>query len=71
MSRRDRDARHGLSLPVLLGVAFIILKLLGEITWPWIWVLAPFWGLFALVLALAIVAGAIAGVARFVLKALR
>lgn len=27
----------------LLGVAFVILKLLGKIDWPWIWVTAPFW----------------------------
>lgn len=26
----------------LLGVAFIILKLMGIITWSWVWVLAPF-----------------------------
>ena len=28
---------------VLLGVAFIILKITGQITWSWVWVLAPFW----------------------------
>lgn len=33
----------GLSLPGLLGLLFIALKLLGKIDWPWIWVLAPFW----------------------------
>lgn len=27
----------------LLGIAFIVLKLLGKITWPWVWVLAPLW----------------------------
>jgi fatty acid desaturase len=27
----------------LLGVAFIILKLIGYINWSWWWVLAPFW----------------------------
>ncbi len=27
----------------LLGVAFIVLKLMGYITWSWWWVLAPFW----------------------------
>ncbi|MBR4460820.1 MAG: hypothetical protein IKS26_04860 [Paludibacteraceae bacterium] len=32
----------------LLGVAFVILKLCGVIDWPWIWVLAPFWGGFLL-----------------------
>ena len=36
----------------LLGIAFIILKLLGLITWSWWWVLAPFWIPFAIILAL-------------------
>lgn len=32
-----------------LQVAFIVLKLLGKITWSWIWVLAPMWGSFIFV----------------------
>ena len=27
----------------LLAIAFIVLKLLGVISWSWIWVLAPIW----------------------------
>lgn len=27
----------------LLGLIFVTLKLVGVITWPWIWVLSPFW----------------------------
>ena len=27
----------------MLGVLFVGLKLTGHITWPWVWVLAPFW----------------------------
>lgn len=34
----------------LLGIVFITLKLCGIITWPWVWVLAPFWVGIALVL---------------------
>lgn len=33
---------------VLLGVAFIVLGLVGVIDWSWWWVLAPIWGYFAL-----------------------
>lgn len=33
----------GISFGSLLGLLFIGLKLTGYITWPWIWVLAPFW----------------------------
>jgi hypothetical protein len=32
----------------LLGVVFVILKLIGVITWSWWWVLCPFWGPLAL-----------------------
>lgn len=27
----------------LLTVAFVVLKLMGVITWSWVWVLAPTW----------------------------
>ena len=32
-----------LGLPSILGILFIILKLVGTINWSWGWVLAPFW----------------------------
>ena len=41
----------------LLLVAFIVLKLTNVITWSWWWVLAPFWGGLALVLAIPLVIG--------------
>ena len=44
-----------LGLPSVLGVLFIILKLVGTITWSWAWVLAPFW--IAAILYVVIVAG--------------
>lgn len=31
------------SISGLLGVAFIVLKIMGYIAWPWVLVLAPFW----------------------------
>jgi hypothetical protein len=39
------------SFPVfgLLGATLVVLKGLGYITWPWAWVLAPFWVPLALV----------------------
>jgi len=27
----------------LLTIVFIVLKLIGVISWPWVWVLAPIW----------------------------
>lgn len=41
----------------LLGVLFVGLKLTGFVSWPWIWVLAPFWIPVAVVLVLLLLAG--------------
>lgn len=42
----------------LLGVAFVVLKLVSVINWSWWWVLAPFWiplALTAIILIIGIV----------------
>ncbi len=47
----------GVGFSGLLTVVFIALKLTGNITWPWIWVLSPLWISFLLgITILAIVA---------------
>lgn len=33
----------GIGFTGLLTIAFIALKLLGKITWSWVWVLSPVW----------------------------
>lgn len=43
----------GITLPWVLTIVFIVLKLCKVISWKWIWVFAPVW----ITLALAIVAG--------------
>lgn len=27
----------------VVGIVFVILKFVGVITWPWLWVLSPWW----------------------------
>jgi hypothetical protein len=39
----------------VLFVVFLVLKLVGVISWSWWWVTAPLWGAFALALVLTIV----------------
>jgi hypothetical protein len=39
----------------LLGLLFIGLKLAGAIEWAWIWVLAPFWIVALLIVAVVII----------------
>ncbi len=36
-----------------LLVVFVVLKLVGTIHWPWIWVLAPFWMPYAVAAVIA------------------
>lgn len=43
-----------LTFPLALGLLFIALKLTGYITWPWVWILAPFWLGLALISAFAV-----------------
>jgi hypothetical protein len=46
----------GIGFCGLLAIVFITLKLLGKITWGWLWVLSPLWipiGIGALVMAIA------------------
>lgn len=40
---RDKKTSSGLGLLDVLVVIFIVLKLLGAITWSWVWVLSPIW----------------------------
>jgi hypothetical protein len=52
----------GLSFGKLLGVTFIILKLLNVITWSWLWVLAPIWIPYALLIGVSIILLIIGGI---------
>lgn len=50
MSRRDSDVKvtyQGIGFSGILTIVFIVLKLLGKISWSWVWVLAPLWISFA------------------------
>ncbi len=48
MSDSKNNAGSGVGVVGLLGVAFVILKLIGVINWSWWLVTLPFWGGFAL-----------------------
>ena len=47
--------KSGTSAITIFALALIILKLCGKISWPWIWVLAPFWGGLALAIIVFLV----------------
>ena len=39
----ENAGKGGIGFFGLLGIVFIVLKLVGVINWSWIWVLAPIW----------------------------
>lgn len=53
--KKDIKVNGGISMGGLLQVAFIVLKLCKVIDWSWWWVLAPTWGVFALLAAVAVI----------------
>ena len=42
-NKTNTTVSGGIGFCGLLTIVFIVLKLLGKITWSWIWVLAPLW----------------------------
>lgn len=61
-NEKSNSSTRGLGLGGVLGVVFIVLKLVGVIDWSWWWVLSPFWisfGLTVLILLVAVVIVAI------------
>ena len=54
MEDKKINVRFG-GFHTLLGIAFIILKLCKVINWAWIWVLAPFWIYWAIILFLLLI----------------
>ena len=49
----------GIGFCGMLAIVFIALKLTGFIDWPWLLVLSPIWGVWLLVIVLAIIAAVI------------
>ena len=53
--KKESNTSGGVGMTGLLQVAFIVLKLCKIIDWSWWWVLAPTWGVFALLVVAAII----------------
>ena len=49
------NKNNGIGFCGILGLIFITLKLLGVVTWSWLWVLAPLWIPTALVLIVLLI----------------
>ncbi|NII73231.1 ABC-type antimicrobial peptide transport system permease subunit [Dyella sp. SG562] len=62
MSDNSKSSSGGIGFCGLLTIVFIVLKLLGKITWSWWWVLAPSWIPLAIVLAVLLVVLIVTGI---------
>ncbi len=43
MSTNNNSNGGTIGFPAILALVFIVLKLIGKITWSWWWVLSPIW----------------------------
>lgn len=50
------------NLGIILGIIFIVLKLVGIINWSWLWVLSPIW--ISVILFLLLMIGAVVWLGR-------
>ena len=61
---KQSSSSGGIGVLGLLGVAFVVLKLMGYIDWSWWYVTLPFWGGAAVVLGVLLIALLFAAVAE-------
>lgn len=59
MSDKSSASSGGIGFCGLLTIVFIVLKLLGKITWSWVWVLSPLWIVWAICLIILLIWGII------------
>lgn len=59
MSDNSSARSGGIGFCGLLTIVFIVLKLLGKITWSWVWVLSPLWIVWAICLIILLIFGII------------
>ena len=55
MKLNSKSSSSALSFCGALTIVFVVLKLLGKITWSWWWVLSPIWIDLAIALVLIVV----------------
>lgn len=67
-SDRPVVVNGGVGFGGLLTIVFIVLKLVGVISWSWLWVLSPIWIPIGIGLILYIIAALFIGIAWLVNK---
>lgn len=62
MENKTTVSSSGIRFADALTIVFIALKLLGKITWSWVWVLSPIWISWGLVIAILLIILIIKGI---------
>ena len=60
--KQNTSSSCGIGFTGLLTIVFIVLKLLGKISWSWWWVLSPIWISAGLVVLVSIIVLTVAGI---------
>lgn len=71
MGKKEISFSGGGIFTTLLQITFIVLKLCGIINWSWLWVLAPIWLPFVILIALGLLGFLIIFVVNVVKGALK
>lgn len=66
MSNTTTSSSAGISFFGMLAIVFIALKLMGYITWSWLWILSPLWLPWVIVLGIGVLWFSIMSVYRIV-----
>lgn len=56
-NQNEKNASVSINIPTVLFMVFLILKLVGVISWSWWWITAPLWMPTAFMVILAITFG--------------
>ena len=51
----SKGSSGGIGFCGVLAIVFIVLKLIGKITWSWVWVLSPIWIPFVIAIIVIII----------------
>jgi len=62
MSKEQQYNVNGIGFCGILTIVFIVLKLVGTISWSWWWILSPIWIPWMIVLAILLVVGIVYGI---------
>ena len=63
-NQNEKKTSGSIGIPTVLFIVFLVLKLVGVISWSWWWVTAPLWIPFALAVILVFTIGTVRVIIR-------